>query len=83
LARKNHQAESPRSVVRDAISFPNVPKKFFTSGALHENNRATSGDTPMAELKETLLRARSTMIEDALGAAMLFGLLAAFLHLTF
>jgi hypothetical protein len=37
----------------------------------------------MAELKETLLRARSTMIEDALGAAMLFGLLAAFLHLTF
>jgi hypothetical protein len=37
----------------------------------------------MAELKETFLRARSTMIEDAFGAVALFGLLAAFLHLTF
>jgi hypothetical protein len=63
--------------------FPNVPKKFFTGADSSENFTGTSGDTAMAELKESFLRARSTMIEDALGAAMLFGLLAAFLHLTF
>jgi hypothetical protein len=63
--------------------FAHVLKKFFTGGDSFENNRATSGDAPMAELKETLLRARFTMIEDALGAATLFGLLAVFLHLTF
>ncbi len=37
----------------------------------------------MAELTQTLIRARATMVEDALGAATLFGLLAVFLHLTF
>jgi hypothetical protein len=69
--------------VVNAGMFRNVLKKFFTGVGLYGNFAGTSGDTAMAELKESFLRARSTMVEDALGAAMLFGLLAAFLHLTF
>jgi hypothetical protein len=37
----------------------------------------------MSELKSVLIRSRATMIEDALGAITLFGLLAVGLHIAF